>query len=25
VLVSLASVGVTLGQRGDRPAPQPLE
>ncbi len=25
VLVSLASVGVTLGSRGDRPAPQPLE
>jgi inner membrane transporter RhtA len=25
VLVSLASVGVTLGQRSDRPAPQPLE
>jgi inner membrane transporter RhtA len=25
VLVSLASLGVTLGQRGDRPAPQPLE
>jgi inner membrane transporter RhtA len=25
LLVSLASVGVTLGRRGDQPAPQPLE
>jgi inner membrane transporter RhtA len=25
VLVSLASVGITLGRRGDQPAPQPLE
>jgi inner membrane transporter RhtA len=25
LLVSLASVGVTLGRRSDQPAPQPLE
>jgi inner membrane transporter RhtA len=25
VLVSVASVGITLGRRGDQPAPQPLE